>query len=167
MAESEDGSDPLRDRIMNVALALAEEDAGWYDLRLHRVARRVGVPLAAVLARFWDTDAIADAWFARALHAMLQEPEPGFGTRPPSGCLHAMFTRGPSGAPSGGRRHDRGEIAPVAPAPLGADGVQPLAPNPLGVRCGVARHPWPATAGGGSWPYPRVPRGAAGMAERL
>ena len=49
------------------------------------------------------------------------------------------MVRGPSGAPPGGGRHDWGEVAPVAPAPLGADGVQPLTPNPLGVGRGAAR----------------------------
>jgi AcrR family transcriptional regulator len=93
MAESEDGSDPLRDRIIDAALALAEEDAGWYDLRLHIVARRLDVPLSAVLVRFRDTDAIADAWFDRSLHTMLHEPGPGFGTQPPSGRVHAVLTR--------------------------------------------------------------------------
>jgi AcrR family transcriptional regulator len=76
-----------------VALALAEENAGWYDLRLHRVARRLGVPLAAVLAHFRDTDAIADAWFARALHAMLHEPEPGFGTQPGPHLFMALLVK--------------------------------------------------------------------------
>ena len=74
MAESEDGLDPLRDRIIDAALALAEEDAGWYDLRLHLVARRLGVPLAAVLARFRDTDAIADACSPSAARACCTSP---------------------------------------------------------------------------------------------
>ena len=57
------GPDPLRDRIIDAAVALAAEDAGggWYDLRLHLVAQRLGVPLEAVLERFRDADAIADA----------------------------------------------------------------------------------------------------------
>ena len=78
--------DPLRDRIIDAALALAGEDAGggWYDLRLHLVARRLGVPLGAVLDRFRDADAIADAWFARALRGMVQEADPGFDALPPS-----------------------------------------------------------------------------------
>ena len=47
--------DPLRDRIVDAAVAMAEEDAGgWHDLRLHAVARRLGVPLSAVLDRFSD-----------------------------------------------------------------------------------------------------------------
>ena len=72
MAEPGTAPDPLRDRIIDAALALAEEDAGggWYDLPLHLVARRLGVPLGVVLERFRDADAIADAWFARALIAV-------------------------------------------------------------------------------------------------
>ena len=46
MAEPGTGSDPLRECIIDAALAIAGEDAGgWYDLRLHLVARRLGVPL--------------------------------------------------------------------------------------------------------------------------
>lgn len=92
MAETD--TDPLRDRIIDAALAVAGEDAGgWYDLRLHLVARRLGVPLSAVLDRFRDADAIADAWFARALRAMVREPEPGFDALPPSARVHAVLMR--------------------------------------------------------------------------
>jgi AcrR family transcriptional regulator len=93
MAEPENGSHPLHDRIIDTALAMAEEGAGWYDLRLHLVARRLGVPLSVVLVRFRDADAIADAWFARALRAMVQEPGPRFGTLPSSGRVHAVLMR--------------------------------------------------------------------------
>lgn len=41
------------------------------------MAARAGVPLSAVLAHFRDADAIADAWFARALAAMLAGDPPG------------------------------------------------------------------------------------------
>jgi AcrR family transcriptional regulator len=88
--------DPLRDRIVDAALAAAEEDAGggWYDLRVHLVARRLGVPLSAVLERFRDADAIADAWFARALRAMLRdEPGPEIEAMPPSARVHAALMR--------------------------------------------------------------------------
>jgi AcrR family transcriptional regulator len=84
--------DPLRDRILDAAIALAEE-TGWYDLRLHVVAERLDLPLTAVLERFRDADAIADAWFERALRAMLREPEPGFDAQPPSARVHAVLMR--------------------------------------------------------------------------
>ena len=94
MADPGSVSDPLRDRIIDAALATAEEDAGgWYDLRLHLVAQRLGVPLEAVLERFRDADAIADAWFARALRAMVHGDEPGFGALPPSARVHAALMR--------------------------------------------------------------------------
>ena len=93
MADPETGPDPLRDRILDAAVAVAEEDAGWYDLRLHLVARRLDLPLATVLDHFRDADAIADAWFARALRAMLREPEPGFDALPLSGRVHAVLMR--------------------------------------------------------------------------
>ncbi|MBR0646466.1 hypothetical protein [Plastoroseomonas hellenica] len=93
MVEPDLGSDPLRDRILDAAVAEAEADGGWYDLRLHSIAQRLEVPLEAVLARFRDADAIADAWFARALRAMLREPEPGFLSLPPSERLHLVLMR--------------------------------------------------------------------------
>jgi AcrR family transcriptional regulator len=94
MAEPGTDPDPLRDRIIDAALALAEADAGgWYDLRLHLVAQRLGVPLGAVLERFRDADAITDAWFARALRALVQEPDPGLDALPPSGRVHAALMR--------------------------------------------------------------------------
>jgi AcrR family transcriptional regulator len=95
MAEPGTGPDPLRDCIIDAAVALAEADAGgWYDLRLHPVAQRLGVPLEAVLDRFRDGDAIADAWFARVLRAMAQEPaDPGFDALPPSARVHTVLMR--------------------------------------------------------------------------
>ncbi len=93
MADPDTGPDPVRDRILDAAVAVAEEDAGWYDLRLHVVAQRLDLPLATVLDQFRDADAVADAWFARALRAMLREPEPGFDALPPSGRVHAVLMR--------------------------------------------------------------------------
>ena len=93
MADPDEGPDPLRDRIIDAALAVAEEDAGWYNLRLHTIAHRLGVPLTAVFDRFRDADAIADAWFARALRTMLREVGPEFGNLPPSGRVQAVLMR--------------------------------------------------------------------------
>jgi AcrR family transcriptional regulator len=90
MAELGISAHPLRDRILDMALAVAEE-TGWYDLRLHVVAQRLNLPLAMVQDCFRDTDAIADAWFARALRAMLREPEPGFLSLPPSRRVHTVL----------------------------------------------------------------------------
>jgi AcrR family transcriptional regulator len=62
-------------RILDAALAEAE-DAGWYDLRLAAVATRAELPLATVLKHYRDADAIADAWFSRALAAMVEGDPP-------------------------------------------------------------------------------------------
>jgi AcrR family transcriptional regulator len=68
-------TDPIADRILEAALAEAEQ-SGWYELRLAAVAARAGVPLVDLLARYRDADAIADAWFTRALAAMLAGDAP-------------------------------------------------------------------------------------------
>ena len=60
----------LDERIVDAALAMAEAD-GWDNVRLRRIAKEVGIPLADLAARFQDRDAIANAWFARARAAML------------------------------------------------------------------------------------------------
>jgi len=81
-----------RDRIIEAALALAEENS-WADLRLHRVADRLGLSLAAVRAEFRDLDAIADAWFARALDEVLSAPPAEIAGRPPPERLLVVMMR--------------------------------------------------------------------------
>lgn len=61
------------DRLLDLALDLAEE-VGLDQLRLSTLAERAGLPLAEVAARFPDTNAIADAWFGRALAAVWATP---------------------------------------------------------------------------------------------
>ncbi len=83
---------PLAERIVEVALDLAEE-AGWDGLRLHKVAARLGVPLAEVLAHYRDLDAVADAWFRRAWSAMLAPAPEGFAALPARERLHIAIMR--------------------------------------------------------------------------
>jgi AcrR family transcriptional regulator len=89
-----DRGDPqsLRDRIVDTAIDLAEQE-GWEGLRLRKVAERCGVDLADVLSEFRDIDAVANAWFERALAAMLQPPEPGFEGRPTGERVHSVMMR--------------------------------------------------------------------------
>src|SRR3954468_12212528 len=89
-----DREDPqsLRDRIVDTAIDLAEQE-GWENLRLRKVAERCGVALTDVLSEFRDIDAVANAWFERALAAMLQPPEPGFQGRPAGGRVHSVMMR--------------------------------------------------------------------------
>ncbi len=61
----------LRERIVDTALALAEEKGSWSAVRLHDVARRLSVPTPQILEHYRDLDAVADAWFLRALKAMV------------------------------------------------------------------------------------------------
>jgi len=63
----------VRDRIVDTALELAEE-RGWANVRLYQVAERADVPLPRVGAEFRDQDAVANAWFARALAAIERIP---------------------------------------------------------------------------------------------
>ena len=91
MADQEDAQS-LRDRIVDTAIDLAEQE-GWEGLRLRKVAERCGVDLTDALSQFRDIDAVADAWFERALAAMLQPPEPDLQGRPASERVHAVMMR--------------------------------------------------------------------------
>ncbi len=82
---------PVADRILDAALAEAAA-SGWYDLRLAAVAARAGVPLATVLKHYRDADAIADAWFARALAAMV-EGDPPDAAEPASARVETVMMR--------------------------------------------------------------------------
>ena len=80
-----------REQIIDASLELAAA-AGWDNVRLYQVADRLGLPLAAVRAEFRDRDAIADAWFARALDRMLAVPPAELaGQAPPERLLRVMM----------------------------------------------------------------------------
>jgi hypothetical protein len=83
---------PDADRIVDTVIDLAERE-GWENLRPWKVAERCGVDLTNVLSEFRDIDAVANAWFERALAAMLQPPDPGFQGRPAGERAHAMMMR--------------------------------------------------------------------------
>jgi AcrR family transcriptional regulator len=83
---------PLEQHIVDDALDLAEE-VGWDGLRLRRVADRIDVPLAEVLVRYRDLDAVADAWFGRGWAAMLAPPPGDIAERPARERLHLMMMR--------------------------------------------------------------------------
>jgi AcrR family transcriptional regulator len=81
-----------RDRIVDATLAVAAE-VGWANLRLHQVAERLDLPLAEVHAVFRDKDAVANAWFDRALAAMLRAPASELAGRPPPERLLVVMMR--------------------------------------------------------------------------
>ena len=82
----------LRNRIVDAALELAGE-RGWANVRLYQVAERAGVSLAQVGAEFRDQDALANAWFARALAALESLPEGAIAGRPAPERLHVAMMR--------------------------------------------------------------------------
>ena len=83
---------PLPERILDAALALAEE-AGGEGVRLHAIAERLRVPLAEVAAHASDLDAVADTWFAGLRAAMLAPPPRGFKALPPRERLFIVLMR--------------------------------------------------------------------------
>lgn len=69
------------DHILDTALALAAEQ-GWNHWALGPVAEAAGTTVNDIRRHFADPNAIADAWFARALDAMLAPPPEGFADLP-------------------------------------------------------------------------------------
>jgi AcrR family transcriptional regulator len=57
--------------IVDRALELATE-RGWGNVKLSQVAEDLGVPLVEAHKHYRDMDAVADAWFTRALQEMLR-----------------------------------------------------------------------------------------------
>jgi AcrR family transcriptional regulator len=82
----------VRDRIVDAALVLAEE-RGWSNVRLYQVAERAGVPLATIGVEFRDIDALANAWFARALKTVERIPPEASADQPASERLHLVIMR--------------------------------------------------------------------------
>jgi AcrR family transcriptional regulator len=72
------GAHDLKERILDAALALAEERGRWSAVRLHDVADRLAISPAKALEHYRDLDAVADAWFRRALAAMVGPKPAGF-----------------------------------------------------------------------------------------
>jgi AcrR family transcriptional regulator len=82
----------VRDRVVDAALELAEE-RGWANVRLYHVAERAGVPLATIGAEFRDQDALANAWFARALATVARLPPEAVASQPAPERLHLVIMR--------------------------------------------------------------------------
>jgi AcrR family transcriptional regulator len=80
----------VRDRIVDAALELGEE-RGWLNVRLYQVAERAGVSLATIGAEFRDMDALANAWFARALAMVERIPPQGVADKPAPERLHLVI----------------------------------------------------------------------------
>lgn len=62
---------PEAARILNAALEIACERDNWYDLNLVELAKYCDTSVNNIRHYYSDTNAIANAWFARALETML------------------------------------------------------------------------------------------------
>lgn len=71
----------MEDRVLAAALALAAERT-WPSVRMVDLAARLDVPADALARQFRDLNSVADAWFQRALEAMMAEPPAGFADWP-------------------------------------------------------------------------------------
>lgn len=81
----------LRERILDTALALAEE-THWERVRLHEVAARLDIPLEDIRAHFREKEDLTDAWFDRADAAMLARAEAaGFDALPARTRIAALI----------------------------------------------------------------------------
>ncbi len=79
-------------RILEAALRMAEAE-GWGSLSLEAVAAGLKMPLAELRRHYRDLDAVANAWFARALDAMLAPVPKNFSRRPPAERLEMLMGR--------------------------------------------------------------------------
>ena len=82
----------LDQRILEVTLAQADE-VGWDQVRLRRVAEGLGITLPELRSHYRDLDAVADAWFERALDAMLAHTEAGFADLPARERIYLVMIR--------------------------------------------------------------------------
>ncbi|MEX2451830.1 MAG: hypothetical protein WD407_13315 [Rhodospirillales bacterium] len=83
-------SDDASARILEAAVRLGEA-VGWENVRLHAVAEDVGISLPDLRDRYRDLDAVADAFFERALHAMLAARSRRFAVMAPRERLETLL----------------------------------------------------------------------------
>lgn len=82
----------LPERILETALAMAEE-SGWSGVNFHTIADELGVSMTEIRRHYRDLDAVADAWFALALDAMLAPTERYVADLPARERLYALMLR--------------------------------------------------------------------------
>ncbi len=82
----------LDQRILDRTVGLAAE-VGWEGVRLRRVAEDLGITLPELRSRYRDLDAVADAWFRRALDAMLAPTDVGFADLPARERVYLVMVR--------------------------------------------------------------------------
>lgn len=83
---------PTPDIILEEALSLADE-VGWSAVRIRSVAARLDCSMAEIRGHYRDIDALANAWYARALDAMLVPVPDGFFESAMRERLHVLLMR--------------------------------------------------------------------------
>lgn len=87
----DDGTPELRERILDCAVELAEAGS-WESVRLHQVAKQLGIELADIRTYFSEKDQLIDAWFDRADRAALEVSRAaGFDTLPVAARLETVI----------------------------------------------------------------------------
>lgn len=66
-------ANPSADEILQMAMEMAQQHDNWYDFSISELADRCDTSFNAIRQHYPDTNAIANAWFAQALDAMLVE----------------------------------------------------------------------------------------------
>ena len=79
-------------RIVDNAVDFAEE-VGWSGVRLRDVANRLKISLAELRTHYRDLDAVSNAWFARAIDAMLAPPPRNLSEQPAEIRLFILVMR--------------------------------------------------------------------------
>ena len=81
------------DRILEAALDMAHEQDNWYDLSLKELAKHCDIPVNEIRRYYADSNAIANAWFAKALEAMLAENPESLEAMPVTARLESIIWR--------------------------------------------------------------------------
>jgi len=80
------------DRLLDIAVSLAEETGSWESVRLHVVAERAGLSLDSVYSVIREREDLVEHWFDRADRAMLKAAtEPNFQSLDSAGRLHCLI----------------------------------------------------------------------------
>jgi ubiquinone biosynthesis protein COQ9 len=85
------GDETGRQQIVDTAIRLAEQGS-WESVRLHDVAKAMGIDLDAIHRHFREKDELIDAWFDRADETMLRRAaDPAAEHLPPGRRLHELM----------------------------------------------------------------------------
>lgn len=86
------GRNDLAERVLEAVMADAAE-VGFDNVRMHRIAEQLGVPLTDITPIYPDVDAVGNAWFVRARDAMLAPMPEAFEAWPAKERLFLVVTR--------------------------------------------------------------------------